>query len=292
MNGTGVTTMDPDSLAKRLQATGALPDEQIELAPTALMLAGLANPAHDLPRAFAQLERLARDVATAGAAARASGSAAASDSTASRARLLAEVLVGSHGYRGDRDTYDDLANADLVRVIERKRGLPVALAILWLHAGRAQGWAMEGLNFPGHFVVRIAAADGQAIIDPFAGGRVLGSADLRKLLKRVGGEDAELAPSHTLAVGNRAILLRLQNNIKQRQLQAGDHDGARAVLARMLLVAPGEIGLWHEAGMIDAERGNLRAAAAALARAAELAPDTSTRHRIEEQMRKIAARLN
>jgi len=285
--GTDVTTMDPDSLAKRLEATGALPDEQIELAPTALMLAGLANPAHDLPRAFAQLERLARDVATG-----ASGAAAVSDSAVSRAQLLAEVLVGAHGYRGDRDTYDDLANADLVRVIERKRGLPVALAILWLHAGRAQGWAMEGLNFPGHFVVRIAASDGQAIIDPFAGGRVLASADLRKLLKRVGGEDAELAPSHTAAFGNRAILLRLQNNIKQRQLQAGDHDGARAVLARMLLVAPGEIGLWHEAGMIDAERGNLRAAAAALARAAELAPDTATRHRIEEQMRKIAARLN
>ena len=275
--------MDPDSLAKRLEATGALPDEQIELAPTALMLAGLANPAHDLPRAFAQLERLARDVAV---------GATGADGAQARADLLAEVLVGLHGYRGDRETYDDLANADLVRVIERKRGLPVALAILWLHAGRAQGWAMEGLNFPGHFVVRIAGADGQVIVDPFAGGKVLSTADLRKLLKRVGGEDAELSPKHTLAVGNRGILLRLQNNIKQRLLQASDADGARAVLARMLLVAPSDISLWHEAGMIDAERGNLRAAAAALAQAAKLAPDTATRHRIEEQMRKIAARLN
>jgi regulator of sirC expression with transglutaminase-like and TPR domain len=151
---------------------------------------------------------------------------------------------------------------------------------------------MDGLNFPGHFVLRLAGGDGHAIIDPFADGKVLTSADLRKLLKRVGGADAELAPAHTSAVGNRAILLRLQNNIKQRMLQAGDHDGARAVLERMLLVAPGEIGLWHEAGMIDAERGNLRAAAAALARAAALAPDQATRHRIEEQMRKVAARLN
>ncbi len=274
--------MDPDNLARRLEATGTLPDEAIELAPTALMLAGLANPAHDLPRAFAQLERLARDVAAAGAA----------ESAEARARLLAEVLVGAHGYRGDRETYDDLANADLVRVIERKRGLPVALAILWLHAGRAQGWAVEGLGFPGHFVVRIGGADGQAIVDPFAGGRVIGTPELRQLLKRVGGEDAELTPRHTRAVGNRAILLRLQNNIKQRLVQAGDADGARAVLARMLLVAPGEVGLWHEAGMLDAERGNLRAAAAELAQAAKLAPDTTTRHRIEEQMRKISARLN
>jgi regulator of sirC expression with transglutaminase-like and TPR domain len=151
---------------------------------------------------------------------------------------------------------------------------------------------MEGVNFPGHFVVRIAGDDGPAIIDPFAGGRILGAPELRALVKRVGGEDAELTPRHTRAVGNRAILLRLQNNIKQRLLQAGDADGARAVLARMLLVAPGEVLLWHEAGTIDAERGNLRAAAAALAQAATLAPDPATRHRIEEQMRKVAARLN
>jgi hypothetical protein len=60
----------------------------------------------------------------------------------------------------------------------------------------------------------------------------------------------------------------------------------------MLLVAPQEYGLWHEAGMLDAERGNLRAAGAALARAAALAPDPATRHRIDEQRRGVAARLN
>lgn len=278
--------MHADTLARRLAAIGDLADDAIELAPTALMLAALAEPSHDLPRAFAHLERLARDVAAA------DGAHAADAET--RARVLADVLADTHGYRGDRDTYDDLANADLARVIERRRGLPVALAILWIHAGRAQGWTVDGLDFPGHFVIRVCGAspDDQVIVDPFEGGRIVSEDDLRRLLKRMAGEDVALAPQHTAPVGNRAVLLRLQNNIKQRLQRAGDLDRARAVVARMLMVAPRESGLWREAGALDAERGNLRAATAALAEAARLAPDAPTRHRIEAEMRRIATRLN
>lgn len=278
--------MNADTLAKRLAAIGELPDDAIELAPTALILAGLAEPAHDLARAFAHLERLARDVAAA-------DGAQATDA-ATRARVLADVLADQHGYRGDRDTYDDLANADLARVIERRRGLPVALAILWIHAGRAQGWTVDGLDFPGHFVIRVCGAspDDQTIVDPFEGGRIVSEDDLQRILKRMAGEDVALAPQHTQPVGNRAVLLRLQNNIKQRLQRANDLDGARAVVARMLMVAPRESWLWREAGSLDAERGNLRAATAALAEAAKLAPDAPTRHRIEAEMRRIATRLN
>lgn len=277
--------MDADTIARRLAAIGPLPDDAIELAPTALMLAGLAEPSHDLSRALAHLERLARDVAAA---------AGGANDAESRAHVLADVLADQHGYRGDRETYDDLANADLARVIERRRGLPVALAILWIHAGRAQGWAVDGLDFPGHFIIRVggATADDQVFVDPFEGGRIVSEDDLRRLLKRMAGEDVALAPQHTQPVGNRAVLLRLQNNIKQRLQRAGDLDGARAVVARMLMVAPNEGWLWREAGSLDAERGNLRAAREALAEAAKLAPDAPTRHRIEAEMRRIATRLN
>ena len=68
---------------------------------------------------------------------------------------LAEVIARSYGYRGDVESYDDLQNADLVRVIERRKGLPVALSILYLHVARAQGWDAEGLAFPAHFLIRV-----------------------------------------------------------------------------------------------------------------------------------------
>src|SRR5258708_14411582 len=68
---------------------------------------------------------------------------------------LADVIARAYAYRGDSETYDDLQNADLARVIERRKGLPVALSVLYLHFARAQGWHAEGLPFPGHFLIRL-----------------------------------------------------------------------------------------------------------------------------------------
>ncbi len=87
----------------------------------------------------------------------------------------------------------------------------------------------------------------------------------------------------------------MQHEVRNRERfgRAVDHCvDARAVVARMLMVAPREAWLWREAGSLDAERGNLRAATAALVAAAKLAPDAPTRHRIEAEMRRIATRLN
>ena len=80
---------------------------------------------------------------------------------------LAEIIASAYGYRGDSDTYDDLQNADVARVIERRKGLPVALAILYLHVARAQGWDAEGLAFPGHFLIRVAVDGARHVVDPF-----------------------------------------------------------------------------------------------------------------------------
>ena len=97
------------------------------------------------------------------------------------------MLAGRHGLNGDRQTYDDLANANLISVIERRRGLPVSLAIIYIHAARALGWTMEGLNFPGRFLMRLGAPDGRAVLDPFAGGRMRDAVALRELLKTGAG---------------------------------------------------------------------------------------------------------
>ena len=74
----------------------------------------------------------------------------------------AEILAERHRLLGDDQTYDDLENANLISVIDRRRGLPVALSILYIHAARRQGWPVEGSNFPGHFLIRLAAATAAA----------------------------------------------------------------------------------------------------------------------------------
>ncbi len=100
---------------------------------------------------------------------------------------LSEVIARSYAYRGDSETYDDLQNADLVRVIERRKGLPVALSILYLHVARAQGWQAEGLAFPVHFLIRIGIDGARHVVDPFHEGALRDAAELRKLLRQVLG---------------------------------------------------------------------------------------------------------
>lgn len=274
--------MSRDHVVAFLRQAGSAQDETLDLARVALALAALARPNADLSLAHAHLDALARDVAAAGA----------DQSAAARAHALAQILVDQHGYRGDSDTYDDLANADLARVIERRRGLPVALSILWLHAGRAQGWRMAGLNFPGHFVIRIDGAQDRAIVDPFNEGRILTSADLRATLKRMAGPKAELRPEHTAPASNRSVLLRLQNNIKARLIGGEDFASARIVVEQMLMVAPAEIGLWLEAAALDSRLGNLRAALMCFDEAARLAPDPATKTRIARERAALRTRLN
>ena len=193
-----------------LTRTAGQADAEIDLAEAALALAALDRPQVPLARYRAHLAELAGDVGN---------EARAREHGVDQAAALARVLFERYGYEGDRLTYDDLQNANLMRVIDRRKGLPVALGILMIHAARAQGWDMVGLAFPAHFLVRLESGGGRLILDPFAGGRVLGPAELRELLKEVAGEGAELKPSHYEPVGNRAVLLRLQNNLKTRLIQ-------------------------------------------------------------------------
>ena len=171
-------------------------------------------------------------------------------------------------------------------------GLPVSLGILYIHAARAQGWAVDGLAFPGHFLVRMDEGDRRVIVDPFHRGQVLEAGHLRGLLKQFQGADAELEPGHYAPVGNRAILLRLQNNIKSRALQASDGARAAAVLERMLLIAPDAGGLWHELGMVRARLGTIKDAVEALERSLACPLPEAARSRVEDALASLTTSLH
>jgi regulator of sirC expression with transglutaminase-like and TPR domain len=176
-------------------------------------------------------------------------------------------------------------------VIERRRGLPVALGILWLHAAEAAGWGAHGVDFPGHFLLALAGR-GQVVVDVFAGGKALDARDLRALLKRVAGETAELNRDSLAPMGRRAVLLRLQNNIKVRRLRDGDLKGAVACTEDMLRLAPDAAPLWREAGLMHQRLGQITAAIASLERFLELAPDGPQAARMRGLAEELRQRLN
>ena len=274
---------NPETCARFLRDLGASGEQILPIAEAALALASFERPRVGPSRYREHLRVLARDV---GRHAGAGGDAAA------HARALNEIILLKNGYTGDELTYDDLQNANLMRVVDRRKGLPVALGILYMHAGRAQGWETVGLAFPGHFLIRLSDGAERLILDPFHGGQVCGAAELRELLKATTGQESELQAEYYAPVSDRDVLLRLQNNLKARLLQAERHERAVGVVETMLMLAPDLAELWREAGMLHARLGNMRAAAAALEQFVLRAPDGMARHQAAAILQQLKAKLN
>lgn len=250
-------------------------DDDVDIAATLLALSAADDPARDLGPARAELARLAEPLAGEPSAA-----------------ALAERIAGRHGYTGDAETYDDMRNADIAEVVRRRKGLPVALGLLYLLCGRAQGWPIAGLNFPGHFLLRLGAGEGAELIDPFNSGERITPREMGQMLKRSGGPQARLQPGHMAAVPVRHVLMRLQNNIKIRALQGQDVDRAIAVLERVSLFAPREAAVWLEWAGIESGRGNMKRALALLDEAAGHAADEVSRLAIADARQALGRRLN
>ena len=271
---------DRESAGEFLRGVGTQAGDRLPIAETALALAAFGGSGLAVGRYRDHLDELAAELAgTPG------GLAAAVEA-------LQITLFQRHGYAGDTETYDDPQNADLMRVIDRRKGLPVALGILALHLARAQGWEMVGLALPGHFLVRLEVGGERAILDPFNGARRRDAAELRALLRSATGADNALEPRHYAPVGDRDVLLRLQNNLKLRYLEAEAPAKALAVLDGMILIAPELARLRHEAGILHAELGNYGAATEALQRCLDLAGEAGERQRAALLLQKLRLRLN
>ena len=267
-----------------LRDFAARPEDEIDLGEGGLALAAMERPRAPLADYRAHLADIADSVAR-----RASGDIAGA---ADRLEVLNAAILGDHAYAGDTETYDDIQNANMFRVIDRRKGLPVALGILYIHGARAQSWQAAGVNFPGHFLIRLDVGAEQIIADPFHGGRVVGAAELRRLLKLAAGQDAELTPEHYRPAGNRQVLIRLHNNIKFRRLRDGAIERAVAAIEAMLMLAPDEIELWSEASALNARLGNMGAAIAALESCLEHCADDELRYSIAASLQQLRTKLN
>lgn len=268
-----------------LEAIGKLDDSEIDLADAALQLARVDGPDADWQAVRDHLSSLARDAA-----------ALANDigpgDLSAQAGALAGLLAGRYGYAGDGDAYDDLANANLIQVVERRRGLPVALGILWLHCARAASWDAHGIDFPGHFLVGLAAGGAQAMLNVFTGGDPMDAPEMRTLLKRIEGPKAELNPELFQPMGNRAVLLRLQNNIRARRFAAEDFEGALACAEDMLRIAPRAVAIWRDAALLNQRLDRVGAALRCFERFLAIVPEGEAADRVRNAMDELRTRLN
>lgn len=249
-------TETPQALLGMVAAAGTA---DVDLALSALALAAIARPNLKLDPYRSHLAELADQ-----APRRLRGTG---DDARALAKAATATLRDTYGYDGDRTTYDDLRNADLAYVIDRRRGLPVALGILYIHAVRAMGASAHGINFPGHFLVGIGTPRGSVMIDPFNGGRMLDGDELESMLP----PNTPLAQEHLAALSDRGTLIRLQNNILSRSRAAGDWVRAALTLESLTHMTPGTAQFHYELGdaYVRIERPNAARVALQKALAAE-----------------------
>ena len=156
------------------------------------------------------------------------------------------MLGGEFGFTGDRSTYDDPDNADLIRLIDRRRGLPVSLAILYVAAARRLGWPAEVLNTPGHVLIRVGSETEPLLLDPFNDGATVGPEGLQRLLSGMLGGRVEPSSAHLAPMTNRGVLVRLLLNQASRAEQAGDAARALTLFERITAFAPDNAHGWWE----------------------------------------------
>ncbi len=243
-----------------LRLVGTKQDSEIDVGEVALALALVNLPGIKVDRYRNHLAKLVEHARDDYANRKRSGE----DSLTMQANVLRHVIHDAHGYKGDTQTYDDLDNSNLIRAIDRRMGLPVALGIIYIVVGRALGFVIDGLSFPGHFILRLELDGQRLILDPFRQGAELTAADLRQLVKKMIGEQAELSHKYYTPVSNRELLLRLQNNLKTRLIEHEEYHQALQVIETMAAIAPDEVRTLFDKAVLYAKLGQIKQAAAAL----------------------------
>jgi regulator of sirC expression with transglutaminase-like and TPR domain len=196
-----------------------------------------------------------------------------------RAAVLSRVLHGELGFAGDTEAYDAPINADFIRVLDRRRGLPIALSILYVAMARRAGWSAHVLGLPGNVLVQLGE-ENPVVIDPFTGGGLVPQATIAGICRACLGDDGDASSLSLVRMSNRDVLIRLLNNQAVRAEDEHDVHRALALYWRITLVAPGTLDAWQNLARVQLALNDVGGARTSLFAMLEVAPTKDTRDRI------------
>ena len=185
---------------------------------------------------------------------------------------LVRFLFHQQEFKGNAQNYFSAENSYLNRVLDRKRGIPITLALVYLSVAERIGLTAEGVSFPGHFLLRFSDA-AQQLFDPFSG-RTLSPSDCQMLLRQTQGPRAELEPQHTATANRRDLMMRLLENLKQCFWQQRTWSSAELCLDQQRLLRPHQLALNLQLGNIRELRGDLDSAKTIYAQLIESSKDS------------------
>ena len=233
-----------DALAAAVNAPGA------SLAQAALVIAQVEYPRLDAAAYLARLDgmgeaarrRICRHVEETGDA-----------SPLSCVAAFNAYLFNDERFVGNREQYEDPRNSCLNEVLDRRTGIPITLSVVYMEVGLRAGLQVDGVNFPGHFLVRLPRPESRAsglIIDPFHAGAMLSEHDCRVLLQKHVGSEVAFSKSLLAPATRPQIVVRMLLNLKRIYVHMRSFPQARDITELLIAITPSALSELRDRGLL------------------------------------------
>ncbi|MBI5034114.1 MAG: transglutaminase family protein [Chloroflexi bacterium] len=278
--------MTPEEWLRRFETLVRQPDDKIDLAQAALIIAADEYPDLDVSHSLGVLDAMADQLRP---------RFDISVPTIDQVSLLNDHVFGTLNFRGNRDVYYDPRNSYLNDVLDRRLGIPITLSVVYMEIGRRLGCPISGVAMPGHFVVKWRTDDTLIFIDPFNEGQIIGQFAL-PMAMNTNEQRAMMARLRWLeSAGTKQILARMLSNLHSIFVKNELYERALPILEKILILQPNATEILREAGILAYRLKHYRRASDFL-RAyiqRETNPDEANKMRaVLNQVEEILLRLN
>lgn len=277
---------NPDQIRHDFEQLVQHPEPALDLARAALLVAAESDPRLDVDGQLHTLESWAEELRS------------RLDPTWNNLQKLARLrnfVFEDLGFRGDHTDYYSPSNSLLHQVMERRRGIPLTLSIIFMELGWRVGIPFEGVGFPGHFLVRLTGEPRDLLLDPFRRGMSVNEQDCRVMLRDISGGKLNYDDALLTSVSKRDIIARLLLNLKGAYLRAHEDEKALAAVERLLLIHPEDVDEVRDRGLLLYRLQRYGPAFESLSAYLDARPQAPDRSDIEKHLgdlRRLIAALN
>ncbi|MBI5709202.1 MAG: tetratricopeptide repeat protein [Candidatus Eisenbacteria bacterium] len=262
------------------------PEAAIDLARTALLVAAESDPGVDIEGQAGLLDAWAAELR---------GRLDPQWNNLQKLARLRSFVYEELGFRGDQSDYYSPSNSLLHEVLQRRRGIPLTLAIVMMEVGWRVGIPFEGVGFPGHFLVRLTGEPRDLLLDPYQHAMSVHEEDCRRMLLHTTGGKLPFEQGLIASVGKRAMIARLLHTLKGAYLRSGDDRLALTAVDRLLVLDPEDLDERRDRGLLLFRLGRWRESLPCLVGYLERAPLSGDREEISQHvaaLRQLIASLN
>jgi regulator of sirC expression with transglutaminase-like and TPR domain len=209
---------------------------------------------------------------------------------------LNTVLFQEEGFRGNREDYYDPRNSFINDVLDRRLGIPISLALIYMEVARRIGFPLFGVGMPGHFLLKHYDIEGrQVLIDAFNGGNVLSAKDCQRRLSEIYEGQVAFQPEFLMSVSRRQMLTRILNNLKTIYLSTRNFRKALPIVDLVLVIYPRSPEDVKQRALLRYSLGQMRGAAEDLEEYLKMSPEASDADEIRQtalSVRRALANMN